>query len=269
MIRLGVAISKTAFALLEAGKLDVDYLQVYGQMGIDDLKKIAPYKPLMLQDLHNSFWLNYENPFHEDLMQEARAMLDVAKSLWFSTGIGASAEPQGHRDGPYREANDEDLQPREHVVENIIQHGRRLREWLDVPLLLENFNYHATNAYEYIWEPELFSHLLDEIECGMLLDLAHARISAHNMKEWGDTGDYLEALPLYKVREIHFTRPGRQGNQMVDLHEPVEADDFEWLAWVMERAPVEAVTLEVDDIPADKLLQQIEAMRKFLQQQNG
>ena len=196
-------------------------------------------------------------------------MLDVAQSPWFSTGIGASAEPQAHRDRPYREANDEHLQPRGRVIENIINHGRRLCDWLDVPLLLENFNYHPTNAYEYICEPELFSHLLTEIGCGMLLDLAHARISAHNMKEWGSPECYLQALPLDKVREIHFTRPGWQGKQMVDLHGPVEGDDFVWLAWVLERTPVEALTLEVEDMPAEKLLGQIAIMRAFLRKYAG
>lgn len=161
------------------------------------------------------------------------------------------------------------MQPRERVIANIIKHGRRLRDWLNVPLLLENFNYHPTYAYEYICEPQLFSHLLDEIGCGMLLDLAHARISAHNMKAWGHTERYLEALPLNKVREIHFTHPGWQGDQMVDLHGPVEEEDFVGLAWVLERAPVEAVTLEVEDMPADRLLSQIATMRTFLQATSG
>ena len=121
-------------------------------------------------------------------MKVSRELLDNAKSPWFSTGIGASAEPQAHRNGPYREGNPEDLQSRETVTANITKHGRHLVEFLsDTPLLLENFNYHPTNAYEYICEPELFSILLDEIGCGMLLDFAHARISAHNMR-WKDTG---------------------------------------------------------------------------------
>ena len=41
-------------------------------------------------------------------MNVERELLDLAKSPWLSTGIGASAEPQAHRDGPYREGNPED-----------------------------------------------------------------------------------------------------------------------------------------------------------------
>jgi uncharacterized protein (UPF0276 family) len=149
------------------------------------------------------------------------------------------------------------------VVENILKHGRHLQEWAGAPLLLENFNYHPTNAYEYICEPGTFSYLIDQIACGVLVDLAHARISAHNMG-WSDARLYLEALPLSKIREVHITRPGWQGDQMVDLHQPLQADDFNLLGWVLDHAPVEAVTIELDDTDADTITHQINIMRRYL-----
>lgn len=267
-IKLGVPILKSTFALLEAGDLDVDYVVFYGQAGIDNLRRVAVYdRPIYLHDLARSFWLNYEDPFREDVMAEARAMLDLAQSPWLSTGIGASAEPQAHRSGPYREADPEDLQPREKVIENIVRHGRRLRDWAGVPLLLENFNYHPTNAYEYICEPETFSSLIEQIGCGMLLDLAHARISAHNMG-WADPRSYLEALPLPKVREIHVTRPSWEGSQMVDLHSPLQTEDLDLLGWVLDHTPVEAVTIELDEAPQATIIEQIDMMRLFLNGQS-
>jgi uncharacterized protein (UPF0276 family) len=263
-IQLGIPILKQSYNLLAAGKLDTDYVVFYGQAGLENLKKVAEHgKPIFLHDLASSFWLNYENPFQDDVMTEARAMLDLAGSPWLSTGIGASAEPQAHRNGPYREADPDQLQPREKVIENIVKHGQRLREWAGIPLLLENFNYHPTNAYEYICEPELFSYLIDRIGCGMLLDLAHARISSHNMG-WSDPRLYLDALPLQKIREVHVTRPGWEGDQMVDLHQPLQADDFELLGWVLNHAPVEAVTIELDDTDEATILAQIDMMRHYL-----
>jgi len=266
-MRVGVPIAPATLALARAGKLDVDYIVYYGQAGMKRLHDFAQYKPIYIHDLPEPFWLNYENPFLDEVMSVGRELLDTAKSPWFSTGVGASAEPQAHRDGPYREGDDEDLQSRETVTENIIKHGRQLKAWLGAtPLLLENFNYHPTNAYEYICEPELFTHLLDEIDCGMLLDLAHARISAHNM-HWPSAESYLEALPLHKVREIHVTRPGWQGDQRVDLHQPLQADDFPLLGWVLDHTPAEAVTIEIEsDIREDQLVEQIAMMRNFLRE---
>ena len=265
MIKLGVTISKPAVALAKSGMLDADYIQYYGQLGVERMHEVLPYKPIMLHDFPEPFWLNYENPFREDTMKVARALVDTAKSPWFSTGIGASAEPQAHRGGPYREGDPDKLQSRETVVANITKHGRHLREWLGpTPLLLENFNYHPTTAYEYICEPDLFTFLLDEIGCGMLLDLAHARISANNM-HYRDAETYLSALPLEKVREIHTNRPGWMGDQRVDRHHPLQEDDLPILGWVLDHTPAEAITIEVDDMDEAIITAQLALVRKFVQ----
>jgi uncharacterized protein (UPF0276 family) len=261
--KLGVSISKTVAELAREGALDADYIVYYGQLGEKYLAELLPLKPLYLHDLPEPFWLNYEAPFTEEVTRVGRILLDAMQPPWFSTGIGASAEPQAHRDGPYREGDPEHLQTRERVIENITRHGRRLREWAGIPVLLENFNYHPTNAYEYICEPEVVHALLEATGCDMLLDLAHARISAVNMK-WESEHAYLSALPLDKVREIHFTRPGWQGDQRVDLHSPIQADDLEILAWTLARTPVEAVTLEVEDLPREVLIDQLALMRRAL-----
>lgn len=262
-MKLGVSISRTVVELAQEGALDVDYIVYYGQLGEKYLDLLLPHKPLLLHDLPEPFWLNYENPFTDDVLKIGQVLLDRINPPWFSTGIGASAEPQAHRNGPYREGNREDLQPRKQVIYNIIKHTKRLCEWVRMPVLLENFNYHPTNAYEYICEPPVVHEILDATGCGMLLDLAHARISAVNMK-WPSEQAYLQALPLERVREIHFTRPGWQGDQRVDLHRPVEQDDLDSLGWVLERTPTRAVTLEVEELPREKLIEQLALMRRFL-----
>ena len=261
--KLGISISNTAFALAQQGKLDVDYVVWYGQLLSSRLPELLALKPALIHDLPEPFWLNYEAPFTEEMLHEGQALMDLARPPWFSTGVGASAEPQAHRDGPYREGNADDLQTREVVVANITRHTKRLREWLKIPVALENFNYHPTNAYEYICEPELFSQLLDATGCDMLLDLAHAQISAHNMK-WPGIHEYLMAMPLHKVREIHFTRPGWQGDQRVDLHQPVEADDIALLGWTLDHTPDPWVTLEVGEMPEAQMIEQLAALRRFL-----
>jgi hypothetical protein len=116
MIRIGVPISEATLALAQADKLDVDYIVYYGQAKMKWIHDFARYKPLYIHDLPEPFWLNYENPFLDEVMSVGREMLDATKSPWLSTGIGASAEPQAHRDGPYREADDADLQSRETVI---------------------------------------------------------------------------------------------------------------------------------------------------------
>src|SRR5579859_1370395 len=88
------------------GQLDADYIVYYGQLGSPLLPEIVALRPVMIHDLPEPFWLNYEAPFTENVLREGKALIDLARPPWFSTGVGASAEPQAHRNGPYREADD-------------------------------------------------------------------------------------------------------------------------------------------------------------------
>ena len=264
MVRIGVDASDALLSLLSRQAMDIDFIKVDGDSSMEVLNTALSYKPVLIHDINRYFWLNYDDPFQAEVMATARKMLDTAKPLWFSTGIGASAEPQGQTMTYWRGADRASLQTREQVTTNILRNARRLKEWLGMPLLLENYNYHPTNAYEYICEPELFSSLIETIDCGVLLDLSHAQISAYNMG-WGDPRRYLEALPLDRVREIHISHPEVRGDQMLDMHLPIQPQDVELLAWTLAHAPVEAVTLEVsDDLNDELLLAQVEAMRQVV-----
>jgi uncharacterized protein len=51
--------------------------------------------------------------------------------------------------------------------------------------------------------PEVISAVICETGCGLLLDLAHARIAARSLNV--DAKDYLSRLPTDRIREIHVT----------------------------------------------------------------
>lgn len=266
-IRLGATTTPALFSLLEQGSVAIDHIKVDADGGRKLIQRAQAYRPVLLHDIASHFWLNYADPFDDATMQAARAMLDQAQSPWFSTGIGASAEPQGHTTPFWRGAPASALQSRATVLANIVRNGRRLQGWLNgVPLLLENYNYHPTNAYDYVCEPETFSDLIDAIGCAVLLDLAHARISAHNLG-WADPRAYLQALPLPKVREIHINRPQVDPalGQMLDRHLPIQADDLDLLRWTLAHTPaVEAITLESEAPDEAALLQEIAIVRQTL-----
>ena len=264
-MKIGATISPALLSLLDDKRIDVDYIEVNGEASLDRLQRALAHRPVLLHDISYRFWLNYEDPFDDATMSKARAMLDLVKPPWHSTGIGASAEPQAHTTEFWRGAPDEALQPRERCLANIVRNGKRLEEWVGIPLLLENFNYHPTNAYEYICEPDTFSQLMDEVGCDMLLDLAHAQISARNM-QWSDPKAYLEKLPLAKVREIHINHPFEDGTQMLDRHGPITEQDLELLRWTLERTPqAEAITLESHQPSEEALLEEVRLLRSVAQ----
>lgn len=259
-IHLGATTTPALFRLLEQNAAQVDFIKVDADEGLEAVQRAQRYRPVLLHDIASHFWLNYADPFDAATMNTARALLDQAQAPWFSTGIGASAEPQGHTTPFWRGAPESALQSRATALANIVRNGRRLQEWLQgTPLLLENYNYHPTNAYDYVCEPATFTELIDQIGCAVLLDLAHAQISAHNLG-WGDPRRYLQALPLPKVREIHINRPQVDPTlgQMLDRHLPIEAADLDLLRWTLAHTPaVEMITLESEAPDEAALLHEI------------
>jgi uncharacterized protein (UPF0276 family) len=264
-MKLAATLTPSVLSLLDQDQIDVAYVEVGGDETMEVLQDVLARRPALLHDISNDVWLNYEAPFDEAMMIKAREMMDRAQPPWHSTGIGASAEPQGHTTEYWRGAPLSALQPRERCLANIVRNGKQLKEWLGIPLLLENYNYHPTNAYDYVCEPDTFNALVDEIGCEMLLDLAHAQISAFNM-QWPSVHDYLAALPLEKVREIHINHPyNDNGKQMLDRHLPISEADLELLGWVLERTPkAEVVTIE-SHLPDEAALRhEVELLQKFL-----
>lgn len=81
-------------------------------------------------------------------------------------------------------------------------------------------------------EPHIIRQLLTEANCGLLLDISHARIAAHHLGM--DEIEYMKQLPIDRVREMHFT-----GLHSLDgrLEDHLEALDTDWpvLDWVLER----------------------------------
>lgn len=261
-----MTLSKALLSLLNSSAIQVDFIKIDGDNDLATVEHARTLRPVLLHDISNRFWLNYRDPFDADEMNRARTLLECAQPPWFSTGIGASAEPQGHTTDYWRGAPASARQTREVCLENILRNGKRLKAWLGIPLLLENYNYHPTNAYEYVCEPETFTALIDALDCEVLLDLAHAQISAFNLG-WGDPRAYLTALPLERVREIHINHPYNDDNrQMLDRHLPLQASDLDLLGWVMERTPhLQVITLESESPDESTLAQEIELLRGIVE----
>jgi uncharacterized protein len=80
-------------------------------------------------------------------------------------------------------------------------------------------------------DPEFLSRLVAETGCGFLLDLAHARITA------GQLGipeqEYIEALPLHRLREMHITGLSEVDGLRID-HGPMTEEDWPSAEWAMQ-----------------------------------
>jgi uncharacterized protein (UPF0276 family) len=83
--------------------------------------------------------------------------------------------------------------------------GALTRRFGAARVIAENVPHHGARAkfLRLGSEPEVITALLDAADCGLLLDIGHARISAAYMDI--PEADYFAALPLGRLRELHAT----------------------------------------------------------------
>ena len=110
-----------------------------------------------------------------------------------------------------------------------------IRRYYPGPLAAENYNYYPTGFYNHITEPGFITDYLREFDLGLVLDLAHGAVTAHNLGL--DPDDYFASLPLERAAEVHISRPWlppAAGLWAVDAHEAPGDREWAWLAKLLK-----------------------------------
>jgi uncharacterized protein len=195
--------------------------------------------PLLLHNIDLDFSLARPGAIDDAWIVRARSMIAETGTPWLSLHLGFSAEEVYFEDH---------MLPRSAVLDRQICRARFLdalrvaRDGIGVPLLLENLDYCPEGAYEHICDPAFVRDVVEALDCSVLLDLAHAQVSA----DWLDIEieDYLDALPLKRVVQIHLSSPRRVNGRLDDCHYELLARDYSLLERVLRECNPRAVVLE-------------------------
>jgi hypothetical protein len=79
-----------------------------------------------------------------------------------------------------------------------------------------------------------------------------------------DVHDYVDDLPLERVRQIHISGPRVRNGHFYDAHEDLGKEDYELLKWVLMRIKPEIVTLEYFK-DRDKIREQLIRIEEIIQ----
>ena len=82
-------------------------------------------------------------------------------------------------------------------------------------------------------EPEVIRRVIESSGCGLLLDLAHARLTAEYMG-W-DVHEYIEQLPVDRLRELHVTGIGPNQKGQHEDHLPMTDSDWALFEWALAK----------------------------------
>ena len=80
--------------------------------------------------------------------------------------------------------------------------------------------------------PEVICEIVETHGCGLLLDISHARIAADGLRMGAK--EYIQALPLQHLEELHFTGLHELDAGHLMDHLPVLEADWPWLDWVLD-----------------------------------
>ncbi len=103
-------------------------------------------------------------------------------------------------------------------------------------IILENLLWDPEPPWQFpqpVLEPEVIEQVVVDSDCGFILDLAHASASA---KHFGvEVKEYVSALPVDRLRELHVSGTRMGGTGLWQDHMPMSEEDWELLEWAMER----------------------------------
>jgi uncharacterized protein (UPF0276 family) len=148
------------------------------------------------------------------------------------------------------------------MVNRLVRQLNRLKSRLTLPLILENLPICPIFNSTIEGEPSVINRVLAETGCEMLLDLAHARVSAGSLGL--PVEDYLLQLPLEKSRQVHISGVRVIEGELQDSHETLTEEGYGLLDWVLKRIKPEMVTLEYFREDKDGLKQMLFRLRKTL-----
>jgi len=157
----------------------------------------------------------------------------------------------------------------EEMLNNSIENTKWLRNIVGngTSIGLENNNYYPTPAYDIVADGDFITQVIKKNNLFLLLDIAHAMVTAHNKKINYD--QYIETLPLDKLIQLHICQPQLpDGGIARDTHnEPNDEMYSEVIRLIKEYPVIKYLTIEYYK-DKDILITSINKLRRLISTSN-
>ena len=154
------------------------------------------------------------------------------------------------------------------VAKRVAARVREARDRLERPMAIENISWYLRLGASSMDETEFLCEVLEEADCGLLLDVNNVFVNASN--HGFDARAWLERIPLERVWQLHIAGHEQwsdlQGPDaaadplIIDTHgADVRSEVYALLRWVIERTGPKPVLLERDSNipPLPELLEEV------------
>ena len=144
---------------------------------------------------------------------------------------------------------------------------RETRDFLEVPIAVENVSSYAEFHVSEMTEWEFLTEVVERADCGILLDVNNIYVSSFNHNF--DPFVYLNNIPAERVAQIHIAGHSKYRKYILDTHDhPVIDPVWKLYARALQLAGKTATLLEWDDhIPTfDEVHHEALKANQFIQQ---
>jgi len=187
-----------------------------------------------------SMYFGSAEPLNRVHLKRLKALVRRTKTPWLTDHLC-----WGSVDGSYTH----DLLPMPYTFEAVrltAQKIREARDFLEVPVAVENLSSYAEFQASEMTEWEFLTEVVEAANCGILLDVNNIYVSSQN--HGFDPFEYVNAIPADRVAQIHIAGHSRYRKYVLDTHDhPVSDPVWQLYARAIERAGPTPTLLEWDD----------------------
>ena len=179
-------------------------------------------------------------PLNREHLKRVKTLVRRTKTPWLTDHLC-----WGSIDGHYSH----DLLPMPYTFEAVKQTAQKIREardFLEVPIAVENISSYAEFHLSQMTEWEFLNEVVEAADCGILLDVNNIYVSSCN--HGFDPHAYIDNVIHERVTQIHLAGHTDAGYCLLDTHDhPVSHQVWQLYAKLIERVGHTATLLEWDD----------------------
>jgi uncharacterized protein len=208
-----------------------------------------------------SMYFGSAEPLNREHLKRLKALVRRTKTPWLTDHLC-----WGSVDGRYTH----DLLPMPYTFEAAratAQKIREARDFLETPIAVENVSSYAEYHVSEMTEWEFLSEVVEDADCGILLDVNNIYVSSQNHDF--DPASYVNAVPAERVMQIHIAGHSKFEKYILDTHDhPVIDPVWALYAQAIRRCGPTPTLLEWDDnIPSfDEVHTEALKANRYLQQ---
>jgi uncharacterized protein (UPF0276 family) len=217
----GLGLRVDHYEAILAGRPRIDWLEaltenylVPGGKPLDYLTRIRERYPVVLHGVSLSIGSTAELDL--GYLARLRALADRIEPPWISDHLCWSG---------IAGKNLHDLLPLPYTDEaltRVIERVRRVQDVLGRRILLENVSSYVAFNDSQLTEWEFLGELARAADCLILLDVNNIYVSSINHEH--DPLEYLNAIPVDRVKQIHLAGHESHGDYLIDTHDHPVAD---------------------------------------------